>query len=223
MDIPILYKDSAVAVCVKSPGCDSEREMPEKLKAQLGVPEVLCVHRLDRDVGGVMVYALDKEAAAALSRGIGSGDFQKEYLAVAHGEVEPEADTLRDLLFHDRTKNKSYTVKRRRAGVKEAELSYRVCAMAEGLSLLAVRLHTGRTHQIRVQFASRRHPLVGDAKYGSPMRQRGIALFSRALGFQHPVTGESMRFTAPVPGGYPWDLFDKNIIDSGGTVCDTSK
>lgn len=223
MDIPILYKDSAVAVCVKSPGCDSEREMPEKLKAQLGVPEVLCVHRLDRDVGGVMVYALDKEAAAALSRGMGSGDFQKEYLAVAHGEVEPEADTLRDLLFHDRTKNKSYTVKRRRAGVKEAELSYRVCAVAEGLSLLAVRLHTGRTHQIRVQFASRRHPLVGDAKYGSPMRQRGIALFSRALGFQHPVTGESMRFTAPVPGGYPWDLFDKNIIDSGGTVCDTSK
>ena len=223
MDIPILYKDSAVAVCVKSPGCDSEKEMPEKLKAQLGVPEVLCVHRLDRDVGGVMVYALDKEAAAALSRGMGSGDFQKEYLAVAHGEVEPEADTLRDLLFHDRTKNKSYTVKRRRAGVKEAELSYRVCAVAEGLSLLAVRLHTGRTHQIRVQFASRRHPLVGDAKYGSPMRQRGIALFSRALGFQHPVTGESMRFTAPVPGGYPWDLFDKNIIDSGGTVCDTSK
>ena len=211
MDIPILYKDSAVAVCVKSPGCDSEKEMPEKLKAQLGVPEVLCVHRLDRDVGGVMVYALDKEAAAALSRGIGSGDFQKEYLAVAHGEVEPEADTLRDLLFHDRTRNKSYIVKRRRAGVKEAELSYRVCAMAEGLSLLAVRLHTGRTHQIRVQFASRRHPLVGDAKYGSPMRQRGIALFSRALGFQHPVTGESMRFTAPVPGGYPWDLFDKNI------------
>ena len=223
MDIPILYKDSAVAVCVKSPGCDSEKEMPEKLKAQLGVPEVLCVHRLDRDVGGVMVYALDKEAAAALSRGIGSGDFQKEYLAVAHGEVEPEADTLRDLLFHDRTRNKSYIVKRRRAGVKEAELSYRVCAVAEGLSLLAVRLHTGRTHQIRVQFASRRHPLVGDAKYGSPMRQRGIALFSRALGFLHPVTGESMRFTAPVPGGYPWDLFDKNIIDSGGTVCDTSK
>ena len=223
MNIPILYKDSAVAVCVKSPGCDSEKEMPEKLKAQLGVPEVLCVHRLDRDVGGVMVYALDKEAAAALSRGIGSGDFQKEYLAVAHGEVEPEADTLRDLLFHDRTRNKSYIVKRRRAGVKEAELSYRVCAVAEGLSLLAVRLHTGRTHQIRVQFASRRHPLVGDAKYGSPMRQRGIALFSRALGFLHPVTGESMRFTAPVPGGYPWDLFDKNIIDSGGTVCDTSK
>ena len=222
MDIPILYKDSAVAVCVKPPGLDSERDMPEKLRVQLQVMEVLCVHRLDRDVGGVMVYALSGKAAAALSRGIGSGDFQKQYLAAAHGEVEPEADTLRDLLFHDRTKNKSYVVKRKRAGVKEAELSYRVCAKAEGLSLLSVCLHTGRTHQIRVQFAVRHHPLVGDARYGSPLRERGIALFSRALSFHHPVTGEAMHFEAPIPGGYPWDLFDKNIID-GGPVCDTSK
>lgn len=213
MDIPVLYKDSAVAVCVKPPGTDSERDVPVLLKAQLNVPEVLCVHRLDRDVGGVMVYALSGKAVAGLSRAIGSDDFQKEYLAVAHGEVEPEADTLRDLLFHDRTKNKSYTVKCKRAGVKEAELSYRVCGKAEGLSLLSVRLHTGRTHQIRVQFASRRHPLVGDAKYGSPRRDCHIALFSCALAFRHPVTGEQLRFTAPLPGGYPWDLF--NMEDGG--------
>lgn len=207
MEIPILYEDRFIAVCLKPPGPDSERDMPDRLKAQLKVPEALCVHRLDRDVGGVMVYALSAAAAAGLSRVIGSGDFQKEYLAVVHGEVEPAADTLHDLLFHDRAKNKSYTVTRKRAGVKEAELSYRVCARAEGLSLLSVCLHTGRTHQIRVQFASRRHPLVGDAKYGSPMRGCGIALFSRALGFKHPATGEDLRFTAPPPGGYPWDLF----------------
>lgn len=213
MDIPILYKDGAVAVCVKPPGADSERDMPTLLKAQLDVPEVLCVHRLDRDVGGVMVYALGKEAAAALSRGIGGRDFRKEYLAVVHGEIEPEADTLRDLLFHDRTKNKSFVVKRKRTGVKEAELSYRVCSAAEGLTLLSVHLHTGRTHQIRVQFAFRRHPLVGDAKYGNPRRDCGIALFSRALGFRHPVTGEAMHFTAPPPGGYPWNIFNSITED----------
>ena len=204
MDIPILYKDSVVAVCVKPPGCDSEKDMPEKLKAQLKVPEVLCVHRLDRDVGGAMVYALGKEAAAALSRAIGSGDFQKEYLAVANGEVEPEADTLRDLLFHDRTRNKSYTVKRKRAGVKEAELSYRVCAKAEGLSLLAVRLHTGRTHQIRCQFSSRGLPLWGDKKYSTLPDDGPIALWSHCLHFAHPDTGEILCFEQDPPEIEPW-------------------
>lgn len=220
MDIPIIYKDKHIAVCVKPAGLDAEAGMPALLSAQLKAPEVLCVHRLDKAVGGVMVYALDRAAAAALSRQIGEGSFEKEYLAVAHGSVEPREGTLRDLLFHDRAKNKSFVVKRKRAGVKEAVLDYSVCGEAEGFSLLRIRLRTGRTHQIRVQLASRRHPLAGDVKYGSPLREQGIALFSRALGFSHPVTGEALRFTAPAPGGFPWDLFN---IEFGGFLCDTSK
>ena len=180
--------------------------MPALLLEALNVPEVLCVHRLDRAVGGLMVYALDKKAAAALSDQIREGRFQKEYLAIAHGAFSEAEGTLRDLLFHDRAKNKSYVVTRARAGVKEAVLDYRVLGEAAGLSLLRVRLHTGRSHQIRVQLASRKHPLAGDAKYGSPLRDCPIALFSCGLGFTHPASGRALSFTV-APAGFPWDLF----------------
>ena len=221
MDIPVLYKDASLIVCVKPAGVDSETGMPALLQAQTGAREALCVHRLDRDVGGVMVYALDRRTAAALSRALASGGFEKEYLAVVHGTMEADAAELRDLLFHDRAKNKSFVVRRARAGVKEAVLDYRVLGTSVDCSLLAVRLHTGRSHQIRVQLASRRHPLLGDAKYGSPRRDCGIALFSRLLGFPHPKSGEAMHFAAPAPDGFPWDMFD--TIYYGGKQCDTSK
>lgn len=208
MDIPILYYGGGFVVCLKPVGVESETAgMPSLLSRQLHIPEVLCVHRLDKAVGGVMVYALDRDSAAALSRQIGDGRFEKEYLAVIHGEMnEPEAE-LRDLLFHDRTRNKSYAVTRKRAGVKEAVLGYRVLQETGACSLLSVRLRTGRTHQIRAQFASRGHPLVGDAKYGSPRRDCPVALYSHRLAFAHPVTDEALSFTAPSPGGYPWSLF----------------
>ena len=208
MEIPLLFHDNCIAVCLKPAGLDSEKDMPALLADRLRVPAVFCVHRLDRAVSGVMVYALSRESAAELSRQMGDGRFQKEYLAAAHGTLDEKAGTLRDLLYHDRGKNKSFVVKRARAGVKEAVLDYRVLAEAEGLSLLDIRLHTGRTHQIRVQLASRRHPLAGDGKYGSPRRDCPIALFSRTLGFLHPLTGEALRFTAPVPEGFPWEIFD---------------
>ena len=221
MDIPLLYHDRCIAVCRKPAGVDSETDMPALLAGQLKVPAVFCVHRLDRAVGGVMVYALQRESAAALSRQMADGRFRKEYLAVVHGRPEPEADTLRDLRFHDRGKNKSVVVRRARAGVKEAVLDYRVLEEAEGLSLLSVRLHTGRTHQIRVQLAARRHPLAGDSKYGSPRRDCAIALFSHALGFCHPQTGEALDFCAAPPPGFPWELFHHENM--GGSSCDTLK
>jgi len=222
MEIQIYYFDKEIAVCRKPVGVDSEAAgMPALLARQLRTTEVYCVHRLDRAVGGLMVYALRRESAAFLSREIQAGRFRKEYLAVVHGRLDAEHGELRDLLFHDRAKNKSFVVRRKRAGVKEAVLDYRVLSEAEGFSLLAVRLQTGRTHQIRVQFASRAHPLAGDVKYGSPLRGADIALFSHALGFRHPVSGEALAFTAPPPGGSPWEYFEN--IDDGGFLCDTSK
>ena len=132
---------------------------------------------------------------------------QKEYLAVIAGKPAEDAGTLRDLLYHDRAKNKSYPVKRMRAGVKEAELDYALLESRDGLSLVRVRLHTGRSHQIRVQFASRGMPLAGDVKYGSAVRDCPIALFSCALSLPHPRTGEALSFSAAPEAIYPWQLF----------------
>ena len=221
MMIPILYADDGIAVCIKPVGVASEKDgMPALLRTQLG-GEFYPVHRLDTAVGGVMVYARTPKAAAALSEQIRDHSFQKEYLAVAQGAVEPAEGEWSDLLFHDRGRNKSYVVKRRRAGVREAGLDYRVLETRDGLSLLHIRLHTGRTHQIRVQAASRAHPLVGDVKYGSTVRDCPIALWSHALCFSLPSTGEMRRFEALPEARTPWALFSELIY--GGLPCDTSK
>lgn len=215
----ILYRSSAAVVCVKPVGVNSQGEsaadLPALLAAQLGVEEVYPVHRLDRAVGGVMVFALTKKAAAALSAAVQNGGLQKEYLAVLSGRPEKETDTLTDLLFHDRTRNKTYVVKRQRAGVKQAVLDYHLLSAVEETdgtrSLVRVLLHTGRTHQIRVQFASRRLPLVGDGKYGSKSNRCETALWSYQISFPDPESGETVSCRSLPPMEYPWTLFERNL------------
>ena len=213
----ILYADAAVAVCVKPAGTLSEGEgenaMPTLLRAQLG-GEIFPVHRLDQPAGGVMVYARTGQAAARLSAAVQTEAFGKEYLAVLDAMPEAREDTLCDLLFFDRQKKKSYVVKRSRAGVRQARLSYRVLGSAEGKTLVRVKLDTGRTHQIRVQFASRGWPLAGDGKYGSRDNRSALALWSAELCFPHPVSGEMMRFSACPPERYPWTLFSSDASGS---------
>ena len=206
--IPILHEDSFLAVCLKPPGLLSQDgpggSLPEALRQQLH-SEIYPVHRLDREAGGVMVYAKTGRAAAALSRAIREGSFQKEYLCVVSGCPAQPSGTYRDLLLHDRTRNKSFVVSRPRGGVREAVLGYTVLDSRDGLSLVRVTLHTGRTHQIRVQFASRGTPLAGDRKYGGGSAAV-LALWSARVAFPHPADGKRAVFQA-APAGEIWEKF----------------
>ncbi|MBO5868429.1 MAG: RNA pseudouridine synthase, partial [Oscillospiraceae bacterium] len=178
-----------IAVCIKPTGLDSEHEVPELLRQALG-GEIFPLHRLDKNVSGVMVYARTKKAAAEFSRLIQDGSFVKEYIALVHG-TPPEMGDWEDLLFKDSRKNKVFVVKRQRAGVKKARLEFTRLSQGEQ-SLVRVRLHTGRTHQIRVQFASRGYPLAGDHKYGARDTLSAPMLYSCCIRF--PYRGEEKRF-----------------------------
>ena len=183
-----LHTDKHFVVCIKPVGLDSEAEVPEMLKEQLG-GEIFPIHRLDKNVGGVMVYARSKAAAAALSKAIQNSEMVKEYVAKVHG-TPADSGILTDLLFKDSRKNKVFVVKKPRAGVKEAKLQYRHL----GDGLVHVKLFTGRSHQIRVQFSSRGFPLVGDHKYGSRAEETAPMLFSCRITF--PYKGKIHRYCA---------------------------
>ena len=187
----ILHAEHDLVVCVKPVGLDSESEVPKALQAALG-GEIFPLHRLDKNVGGVMVYARTKSAAAALSAAIQSGKMVKEYVAKVHG-TPPQSGILTDFLFKDSRKNKVFVVKKARAGVKEAKLQYRLLEPGTE-SLVHVRLFTGRSHQIRVQFSSRGFPLVGDHKYGSRSKETAPMLFSCRIRF--PYKERTYCFTA---------------------------
>lgn len=196
----ILYSDDYIVVCVKPVGILSQADssggmsMITELSKTCGC-EIYPLHRLDKGVTGVMVYAKTKLAAGQLSRDIAEHRFKKEYLAVING-IPDEKGEMVDLLFKDSRKNKSFVVNRMRKGVKEAKLEFERLKTDGQKSLVRVLLHTGRTHQIRVQFSSRKMSLLGDKKYGSTADYENIALMSYRLTFDHPKTKEKMIFTA---------------------------
>ena len=225
----ILYEDASIVVLDKPAGLTSEGGVPAALRQLWNAPDAFVgvVHRLDTGVSGLMVFAKTQKAAAELSRQITQSQnayavrdgrvegraeepqFIKQYRAVIAGgpdEALPAEGTLRDWLFKDSRKGRVFPVSRPRKGVREAVLEYRILKTAGEMSLAGITLHTGRTHQIRVQFAARKHPLSGDGKYGS--RVKGdIALQSCGLQFRHPETGKPMVFSLPLPDAAPWKAF----------------
>ena len=212
----ILYQDSDILVCIKPArvlSTDEPGGLPGLVREALGDPkaDVRTVHRLDRVVSGVMVLARSANAASELSRQIREDKFRKEYLAVVHGRPESPEGTLRDLLARDKARRMTFVADAPGKGVQEAALSYRVLEYANGMSLVRVRLHTGRTHQIRVQFSSRGMPLVGERKYAVLDDPCEIALWSAKIGFYHPETGEWAEFSKEPPATFPWTEFGKII------------
>lgn len=205
----ILYQDKDILVCIKPArvlSTDEPGGLPSLLREHLGDPkaDIRTVHRLDRVVSGVMVLARNAKAASELSRQIREDEFQKEYLAVLHGIPENPCDTLRDLLGRDKARKMTYVAPEPGKGIQEAVLDYQILNHTETLSRVKIRLHTGRTHQIRVQFASRGFPLVGERKYSTLDDPCEIALWSHRIQFTHPYTGKQMEFSHLPREIYPW-------------------
>lgn len=212
----ILYQNANILVCIKPArvlSTDEPGGLPGLVREALGDPkaDVRTVHRLDRVVSGVMVLARSANAASELSRQIREDQFRKEYLAVVHGRPENPEGTLHDLLARDKARRMTFVAEAPGKGVQEAALSYRVLEYAKGMSLVRVRLHTGRTHQIRVQFSSRGMPLVGERKYAVWNDPCELALWSAKIGFYHPGTGEWVEFSKEPPAVFPWTEFGKII------------
>ena len=208
----LIYHDKDIVVCIKPPrvlSTDEPGGLPELVREALGDPkaDVRTVHRLDRVVSGLMVLARNPKAASELSRQIREDTFEKEYLAVVHGAPDADSGTLTDLLGRDKARKMTFVATEPAKGVQEAILHYQVAAKNDTMAKVRIRLQTGRTHQIRVQFASRGMPLVGERKYSTLDDPCEIALFSCKLGFAHPTTGKPMVFTHEPPEIYPWSSF----------------
>ena len=205
----LIYQDNDIVVCVKPArvlSTDEPGGVPDLVRQELGDPkaDVRTVHRLDRVVSGLMVLARNAAAASELSRQIREDEFQKEYMAIVHGGPEAEQGRLEDLLARDKARRMTFVASEMAKGVQPASLRYQVLNRAQDMSRVRIQLETGRTHQIRVQFASRNMPLVGERKYCTMEDPCEIALWSYRLAFTHPKTGEPMEFTLEPPEIYPW-------------------
>ena len=207
----IVYLDSDIVVCIKPPrvlSTDEPGGLPDLIREELGNPkaDIRTVHRLDRVVSGLMVLARNAKAASELSRQVREDEFGKEYLAVVHGVPEETCGTLRDLLIRDKARKMTLVTDTPGKGVQEAILHYQTVGSTGELSRVRIQLVTGRTHQIRTQFASRKLPLVGERKYAVLEDACEIALWSHRIAFTHPVSGEKMEFTKEPPEIYPWTV-----------------
>ena len=208
-NLEILYADQDILVCIKPArvlSTDEPGGLPSLIRASLGEPkaDVRTVHRLDRVVSGVMVLARNALAASELSRQIREDEFEKEYLAVVHGKPEQTNGTFTDLLYRDKARRMTMVASEPAKGVQEAILEYEVLNHVCNMTRVKVLLHTGRTHQIRVQFASRNMPLLGERKYCTLEDSCEIALWSHRIGFTHPGTGKHVEFSQEPPRVFPW-------------------
>ncbi len=211
-EMKLIYKDNDIVVCVKPQrvlSTDEPGGVPDLVREALGDPnaDVRTVHRLDRVVGGLMVLARNAQSASELSRQIREDQFEKEYTAVVHGQPEYNVGKFYDLLFRDKARKMTMVAQEPGKNVQGASLGYCVLAYHNGMSMVRITLETGRTHQIRVQFASRGMPLVGERKYSTLEDDCEIALWSSKIGFVHPVMGEKMDFELAPPDVYPWNCF----------------
>ena len=226
MELNVLYEDNHVIVVEKIPNIPSQGDktgdidmltiVKDYIKEKYNKPGNVylgLVHRLDRPVGGVMVFARTSKAASRLSEEVRNRTIKKRYLAIVNGKMEKEKDTLKDYLWKDEKENTSYVVKETKKNSKEAVLDYEVLKYdkEEDLSLLKVDLHTGRHHQIRVQLSSRKHSIYGDNKYHGRGQGTGICLYAYELEFTHPTTKEELKFKCLPSTKYNkmWKLIDE--------------
>ena len=207
----LVYVDEDVLICLKPArvlSTDEPGGVPDLAREALGDSEadIRTVHRLDRVVAGLMVLARNAKTASELSRQIRENEFYKEYMAVVHGCPGQDSGTFRDLLGRDKARKMTFVAAGPAKGIQEAVLDYNVVGKHEEMTRVRICLHTGRTHQIRVQFASRGMPLVGERKYSTLDDPCEIALWSSSIAFTHPKTGKRMEFVHQPPEIYPWTV-----------------